>query len=215
MPLKKQETLPRLDPRAPLVLDTRELGRRPGSMRRLSRTVPAPAGMGIPVLGVPEGEPVHLDLRLEAVMEGVLVSGSASTRVVGECVRCLDPIEQELETGLQELYVYPNEQSTGRAVEDDDEDEVRRLDGVLLDLEPALRDAIIIDLPLQPVCREDCPGLCATCGARLADEPGHGHEVRDIRWAALAGLQQDADRREDGTSHTISDSSRDTDPEKR
>lgn len=211
MPVKKQETQPRLDPRAPLVLDTRELGRRPGSMRRISRTVPAPAGVGIPVLAVPEGEPIHLDLRLEAVMEGVLVSGSATTRVVGECVRCLDPIEQELAVGLQELYAYPDEQTPGqrygRGGAEDDEDEVRQLDGVLLDLEPALRDAIIVELPLQPVCREDCPGLCVTCGARLADDPGHGHETVDARWAALVALQ--------GGDGTAGGSSSDTNSETR
>ena len=73
-------TLSKLDPRAPLVLDTRELGRRPGSQREVSRTVPAPADLGIEVLGVPEGSPVELDLRLEAVMEGVLVTGTAHSR---------------------------------------------------------------------------------------------------------------------------------------
>jgi uncharacterized protein len=78
-----------LDPRAPLVLDTRELGRRPGSQHQVKRTVPAPADLGIEVLRVPEGSPVDLDLRLEAVMEGVLVTGSASAELAGECARCL------------------------------------------------------------------------------------------------------------------------------
>ena len=83
-----------LDPRAPLVLDTRELGRRPGSQLEMVRTVPAPAELGIEVLHVPEGSPVELDLRLEAVMEGVLVSGSATAELDGECARCLDTIEE-------------------------------------------------------------------------------------------------------------------------
>ena len=74
----ESDALSKLDPRAPLVLDTRELGRRPGSQREVSRTVPAPADLGIEVLGVPEGSPVEVDLRLEAVMEGVLVTGTAS-----------------------------------------------------------------------------------------------------------------------------------------
>ncbi len=94
-----------LDPRAPLVLDTRELGRRPGSQLELVRTVPAPAELGIEVLHVPEGSPVELDLRLEAVMEGVLVSGSATAELDGECARCLEPIEDEISVRLQELFV--------------------------------------------------------------------------------------------------------------
>ena len=73
-----------LDPRAPLVLDTRELGRRAGSQREVSPTVPAPADLGIEVLRVVEGSPVDLDLRLEAVLEGVLVSGTAAAALEGE-----------------------------------------------------------------------------------------------------------------------------------
>ena len=99
-------SLSNLDPRAPLVLDTRELGRRPGSQREVSRSVPAPADLGIEVLRVPEGSPVELDLRLEAVMEGVLVTGTARAGLEGECVRCLGPIADEIEVDLQELYVY-------------------------------------------------------------------------------------------------------------
>ncbi|HMY09047.1 MAG TPA: DUF177 domain-containing protein, partial [Marmoricola sp.] len=95
-----------LDPRAPLVLDTRELGRRPGSQRKLSLEVPAPAQLGIEFLGVPEGDPVYLDLRLEAVMEGVLLTGTATATLVGECVRCLGAISDESRVALQELYTY-------------------------------------------------------------------------------------------------------------
>jgi uncharacterized protein len=177
-----------LDPRAPLVLDTRELGRRPGSQREVFRQVPAPADLGIEVLGVPEGAPVDLDLRLEAVMEGVLVTGSATAALEGECVRCLEPITEELVTRFQELFVYDDQDDQP----DEDDDEVSRLEGDLLDLEPLLRDAVVLALPFQPLCEDDCPGLCTECGARLADDPEHSHEAPiDPRWAGLAALQQD------------------------
>ncbi len=78
MPEESRRATTRLDPRSPLVLDTRELGRRPGSMRSLSRSVPAPADLGVEVLGVPEGSALELDLRLESVVEGVLVSGTVT-----------------------------------------------------------------------------------------------------------------------------------------
>jgi uncharacterized protein len=173
-----------LDPRDPLVLDTRELGRRPGSMRRVQRTIPAPEGLGFEFIGVPEGAELTLDLRLEAVMEGVLVSGPVRALASGECGRCLDPVTIPVEVELIELYTYP-----GNEVPGDDED-VGQLVGDFIDLEPRLRDAVVLGLPLKPVCSEDCPGLCATCGARLADEPpGHTHEQIDPRWSALQGLQ--------------------------
>ena len=183
-------SLSKLDPRAPLVLDTRELGRRPGSQREVSRSVPAPADLGIEVLHVPEGSPVDLDLRLEAVMEGVLVTGTAMAVLEGECVRCLEPIDDDVEVELQELYVYDDLDT-----DPDEDDEVSRLQDDLVGLEPLLRDAVVLALPFQPLCQPDCPGLCVECGARLADDPDHRHEAPvDPRWAALAELQQDDPR---------------------
>ena len=179
-----------LDPRAPLVLDTRELGRRPGSQRQVSFTAPAPADLGIEVLRVPEGSPVDFDLRLEAVMEGVLVTGSAHAELAGECVRCLEPLTDEVDADLQELFVYEESDSAPDAEDAD----VSRLEGDLLDLEPLLRDAVVLSLPFQPLCRDDCPGLCTECGARLADDPDHQHDdAIDPRWAALRGLGQETD----------------------
>ncbi|MCY7401376.1 MAG: DUF177 domain-containing protein [Nocardioides sp.] len=188
-----------LDPRAPLVLDTRELGRRPGSQREVELSVPAPAELGIEVLRVPEGSPVELDLRLEAVMEGVLLTGTATAALEGECVRCLEPIEDDILARLQELYVYPEQHD--RAAEHDDrdlDDETSRLDDDQIDLEPLLRDAVVLALPFQPLCREDCPGLCTECGARLADDPDHAHEAPiDPRWASLDQLTHDTTHDQD------------------
>jgi uncharacterized protein len=179
----------RLDPRAPLVLDTRELGRRPGSQRLRSFSAPAPADLGIEVLRVPEGSPVAFELRLEAVMEGVLVTGEAQADLVGECARCLEGIRDEIVADFQELYVY-EESDTAATAEDDD---TRRLEGDLIDLEPLLRDAVVLALPFQPLCRDDCPGLCVECGARLADDPDHRHdEPIDPRWAKLQALDEQA-----------------------
>ncbi|MCW2543633.1 MAG: DNA-binding protein [Frankiales bacterium] len=175
----------RLDPRQPLVLDTRELGRRPGSMQRVQLSVPAPEGLGlVDLVGVPVGADLALDLRLESVMDGVLVSGTVTGPVSGECGRCLGPISDELTVTIQELFVYP-EASTHH----DDEDEVAQLQGELLDLTPTLRDAVVLALPLNPLCQEDCLGLCPTCGERLEDLPtDHAHDTTDPRWGALEGL---------------------------
>ena len=150
----------------------------------MKRTVPAPADLGIEVLRVPEGSQVELDLRLEAVMEGVLVTGTARAGLEGECVRCLGPIDDEIEVDLQELYVYDDQEH-----DPDEDDEASKLMHDMLDLESLLRDAVVLALPFQPLCRPDCPGLCVECGARLADDPDHAHEEPvDPRWAALADV---------------------------
>jgi uncharacterized protein len=183
----------RLDPRKPLILDTRELGRRAGSMRRVRFPAPAPADLGVELIGVPVGSAIDLDLRLESVMEGVLVSGTATVQLAGECGRCLEPVADTLTVDLQELFAYP-ESSTDQTA---DEDEAARMEGDFLDLEPALRDAVVLALPLTPLCREDCAGLCAECGERLDDLPeDHSHDAPDARWSGLQDLFGQTDNQE-------------------
>jgi uncharacterized protein len=187
-----------LDPRSPLVFDTKSLGRRPGSMEQLQRTVEAPADLGTDVIAVPEGAPVELDLRLESVVEGVLVTGSASATATGACVRCLDAVDLPVDVAFQELFAYADRAAHHREVgADEDETEGHTLEGDLFDLEPVLRDAVVPALPFQPVCRADCPGLCSECGARLADDPEHHHEVIDPRWSALQALTSGEPQNED------------------
>jgi uncharacterized protein len=164
-------------------VDLRELGRRAGSMHELERTLPAPGDWRVELIGVPEGAEVSLRLRLESVMEGVLVSGEVEVPVVGSCARCLEPIEDTLELDVQELFAY--EGSTTEATSE--EDEVRRVEGEHIDLEPMVRDLVVLSLPLAPTCTEDCAGLCVDCGQRLDDLPAdHTHEQLDPRWAGLA-----------------------------
>ncbi|MEQ4302386.1 YceD family protein [Plantactinospora sp. B6F1] len=174
-----------LNPRSPLVLDTRELPRRPGVLRTVNRTVAAPADLGVELIGVPEGADLNLDLRLESVSEGVLVSGTVTGPIEGECGRCLRRITDSLVVPIQELYAY--EHST--TDETTEEDEVGRMQGDLIDLEPALRDAVVLALPTNPVCREDCPGLCPECGVHRDELPAeHSHQLVDPRWAGLSQL---------------------------
>ena len=180
----------RLNPRLPLVFDTRELSRRAGSMLEVQRTVPAPDDLGdIDLIGIPPGQPIELDLRLESVMEGVLVTGSADATATGACVRCLDPVTRHVGARFQELFAYPDRAAHHQEVAtEDDDDDVYELVGDLFDLEPVLRDAMVPAMPFQPVCRSDCPGLCSECGAHLAEDPMHHHDQLDPRWAALQNI---------------------------
>jgi uncharacterized protein len=189
-------------------VDLRELGRRAGSMREWDKTLPAQAGWGVEMIGVPEGAPVHLQLRLESVMEGVLVSGTVDVPVTGQCARCLDPVEDTVSLDVQELYAY--EGSTTEATSG--EDEVRRIEGEQLDLAPLVRDTVVLTLPLSPTCTPDCAGLCVDCGERLDDLPAdHSHEVIDPRFAGLAArfanltdstTNDDADGTQQGSGST-------------
>src|SRR3954468_17868494 len=170
---------PHLNPRSPLVLETRDLPRRPGALHAVKRQVPAPQDLGLELIGVPLGAELDLQLRMESVSEGVLVSGTVTGPLVGECGRCLRPISDTMEVPIQEFYAY--EHST--TDETTDEDEVGRLQGDLIDLEPALRDAVVLALPTNPLCRDDCPGLCPECGVPRDELPvDHHHPVRDARW---------------------------------
>ncbi len=179
-----------LDPRAPLVLDTRELPRRPGALRTVERVVSAPSDLGLEMIGVPAGAELGLDLRLESVSEGVLVSGTVHVPVTGECGRCLRPISDSVDVNVQELYAYANSVTD----ETTEEDEIGRVQGDLIDLEPAVRDAVVLELPTNPVCRADCPGLCPECGGLLDDLPAdHKHEQVDARWAALSELNREGE----------------------
>jgi len=169
---------------SPFVLDVHDLDRRPGTMRHLRQTVPAPVDLGTVVIGVPTGDDLDLDLRLESVMEGILVSGTVRARAVGECVRCLEEVVEDVDAGLQQLYAYPERAQA--AAEDGDEEDVPVLEADHVDIETAVRDAVIPTLSFRPLCTPDCPGLCPECGARLAEAgPDHTHETIDPRWADL------------------------------
>lgn len=171
------------DHASPWVIDVRPLGRRPGNHKPMQLQVPVGTPIGNDVIRVPTGAELDLDLRLESVTEGVLVSGEAFGTAVGECSRCLVALEQDVAITLRELFVYPGSTTD----ETTEEDELPRVQDDLLELEPLVRDEIVLALPQVPLCRPECPGLCPGCGERFDDlEQGHIHEILDPRWAALA-----------------------------
>jgi uncharacterized protein len=170
---------------AGFVLDVRSLGRAPGSMRELRRTVTTTERLGLDLVGVPVGAEVELDLRLQSVSEGVLVTGTLEAPVTGECSRCLEPFTDTVRLSLTELFAYPHSATDQTS----SEDEVYRMSDDLIDLEPLVVDQLGVELPLQPLCSPDCAGLCPECGVRMAIAGSdHGHEILDPRWAGLANF---------------------------
>ncbi len=173
------------------VFDTRELVRSPGAMRTVNCTVQTPSVIGTEVIAIPEQAPVTLHMRMESVVEGVLATVDVRADASGQCARCLDDVGLAVDVTVQELFAYPNRADHRVEVGDTEQDEDGyRLTHDLLDLEPMVRDAVVTSLPFQPLCRSDCPGLCAQCGARLEDDPNHAHQNIDPRWSALAQFSQ-------------------------
>lgn len=176
-----------------LSVEVKELRGHPGAQETFARTVPVPTEFSTVLIGLPEGEDLELDLRLESVHEGVLVTGTAAARAAGQCARCLDELSYPLTVDVMQLFTYPERAEPGA----DEEDERFVSEDLAIELEPMLRDLMVSALPFQPVCREDCPGLCSQCGFRLEDDPQHAHEQIDPRWAALTGLAEDLEGSED------------------
>jgi uncharacterized protein len=171
-------------PAAAMTIDITRLGRRPGAMVTLRDTVPSPSRIGLDMISIQQGAPLELDLRVESVSEGVLVTGTVAGPTVGECVRCLSAVNGRVQVGLTELFAYPG--STTEATTE--EDEVGHIVDDKIDLEQSVIDAVGLELPFSPVCSPDCPGLCPECGVALGSEPGHDHDRVDPRWAKLTQM---------------------------
>jgi uncharacterized protein len=180
--------------KSPYTVSVVDIVHRPGEMREKSIDVTVDDDMGNAVIGVRTGSKLHIDARLESLHDGILVSGEVEAVAEGECVRCLIEVSVPVEVEFAELFAYSFDEAFDYAVQDDH-----------VDLEPLVRDAVVLSLPFQPVCQEDCLGLCPECGVRLLDNPGHEHEAPvDPRWAALAGLDgmTSEDTVAPGTKHT-------------
>ena len=174
-----------------------DLPRRAGEMREYSLDIPVTERIGIDVIAVLPGEELHIDMRLESVTQGILVSGQLSAIADGECIRCLEPVEFDIDRQIQELYRYAPEKAhtkaeRKRAREEEDDlelDDELMVDGEVIDLEGPIRDAIVLALPIHPLCDLNCPGLCPGCGVKWSYLPtDHAHQVIDARWSGLAGL---------------------------
>jgi DUF177 domain-containing protein len=181
---RQHSTTAQRHPTSPMTVDITRLGRRPGAMVTLRETVASPSRIGLDMIAIEAGAPMELDLQIQSVSEGVLVTGTVTAPTVGECARCLVPVNGRVQVGLTELFAYPD--STTEATTE--EGEVGRVVDDRIDLQQPIVDAVGLELPFSPVCEPDCPGLCPECGVALASEPGHQHDRIDPRWAKLTQL---------------------------
>ena len=165
--------------RSELVFDLRSMGllQKPGEWDRVEITAPAPEDLRIEVIGVAEGTPMDLKLMFESVVEGIYVSGTVSATATGQDVRTLEELELPITVDINELYLYTPEPG-------DEESYV--IDHGRLDLEPAIRDAVVMALPFSPVKDPDTDGdFHYTVGEPAEDVV---EDTADPRWSALKSL---------------------------
>jgi uncharacterized protein len=161
-------------------VDVRDLLEEPGASRRVSLQETF-EDMGTELARVPASDPVRIDVLLESVVEGILVSGPLSGRVAYRCARCLKDFSGDFRHEVRELF----------AADDGGDDDRYPVAEGRIDLEPMVRDAVVLSLPFSPLCRQDCLGLCPRCGRdRNLDECACGPET-DPRWADLDQLRLD------------------------
>ena len=172
-----------------------QVASRPGQSKPIDTVFPAPSGIGDDIVGVREGADVRVVGSFDSIVDGLVFTGRVEAPLTAECTRCLKPIDPDWTVNATLFFPYDapgaddgrgNGEVEIIAGEDEAED-VYPLssDGAFADMESPLRDTLVEALPLQPLCREDCLGLCPQCGVDLNEDPDHHHDVTDIRFAAL------------------------------
>ena len=162
----------------PLVVGVKDLVHQAGEMRELTLELVAPEKYGEAMATVPGGTPMTLELRLEGLHEGILATGDLVVDASAEGVRCLDPFSFELRVDFQELFAYSSTDSDSYTVANDS-----------VDLGSIIRDAVVLELPFQPVCASECFGLDPVTGEKRTAPPAQSEtEEIDPRWQELSKL---------------------------
>jgi len=129
---------------------------------------------------VPDGGEVIFDGTVESIPKGIVASGRVTTTWEGVCRRCAVDVGGEIDVAVRERFIE-------KAAP---EDEAYLLKGDLVDLGPMIRDAVVLELPIAPLCHEGCKGLCTQCGADLNEGPCGCEAPGDPRWATLDVLRR-------------------------
>lgn len=178
-----------MDKRSAFALSLIDLPRTEGAARDYEFEFPTPADFGGEMLGIPQGAPLTTNFNLQSVSEGVYLQGSVQATATGRCVRCLTDFTLEMDEQLAELIFYPEKIPPLIEEGDEEAEDFPIIDGDHIDLEPILRDALVLAMPFTPTCKPDCGGLCSECGQKWDELPeDHHHEVLDPRFAALDAL---------------------------
>ena len=199
---------------SPWAVSVAQVASRPGQSKEIDATFPAPSGIGDEIVGVDEGADVSVVGSFDSIVDGLILNARISAPVHAECTRCLKPIDEDWPVDVTVFFPYESGQDKangkgGKSKQDDEIDIIAGEDesedtypllenGAFADIEAMIRDTLVESLPLQPLCRPDCRGLCSQCGADLNEDPDHHHDVTDIRFAGLAGLKAQLEAEQNG-----------------
>lgn len=172
------------------LLDIHELPRRAGEYREYRLDLLLESPLGLDLISIDRGERIFVEISATSVDEGVLIRANLRGMAKGECARCLEPVSIDVNQDFDELFEYPSKASA-LSKDEIETDEILRVEDDHVDLATPIRDAILLALPVNPLCAPDCPGLCSHCGVALRDvEQGHAHDQPDQRWSALSALAE-------------------------
>lgn len=142
----------------------------------------------------------RFEVSLQSLHEGILVTLRGTVPTDAQCSRCLDPVAGTVEVNETQMFFYPGAREAARQEGDEEWEDILEVSAEdEVDLEPVLRDALVLGMETLPLCRPDCQGLCPDCGEKFADlPPNHHHEVLDPRWAVLGDLANELRAQEAG-----------------
>ncbi|AKV55982.1 hypothetical protein BACT_1300 [Bifidobacterium actinocoloniiforme DSM 22766] len=194
---------------SPWAIPVAQVAQRAGQSKPIDADFPAPSGIGDAIVGVTEGEPVHLSGSMDSIVDGLILNARLSAPVHAECTRCLKPLSGPRELDVVAFFPFedPREQRqlqgeveivAGEEEADDGNTYPLADSGTVTDIEALLRDNLVEALPFKALCKPDCRGLCPQCGVNLNEHPDHHHEVSDDRFAALTSFKARLEREAQG-----------------
>ena len=155
-----------------------QVASRPGQSSPVDADFPAPSGIGDAIVGVTEGEPIHVNGAFDSIVDGLVFHAHITAPVHAECTRCLKPLQHDWGTDVTAFFPYSykedeTDDDTDIIAGEEESEDTYPLspDGCFADLEALLRDTFAESLPLQPLCQPDCKGLCPQCGINLNEHP--------------------------------------------
>ena len=180
-----------------------QVGSRAGQTMQVDRDFPAPGGIGDSIVGVKEGEPIHVNGQFDSIIDGLIFTGTFTAPVTAVCARCDRDLSGDWSEQVTAFFPYEdadagktkNEDVEIIAGEEESGDTYPLIDnGAFANIEPLLRDTFVSALPINTLCKPDCKGLCPQCGLDLNESPEHVHEVTDLRFADLEALKEQLER---------------------
>ncbi|PWG59972.1 YceD family protein [Bifidobacterium catulorum] len=200
---------------SPWAIPVAQVAARPGQSKAIDQDFPAPDGIGDEVISVRKDADVHVDGSFDSIVDGLIFNGAVTAPITAECSRCLKPLNASHTIHVTAFFPYAPDahdqhrggKGKGEEVDiiagEEESDDFYPLAGnnTFADIESLLRDNLVEALPLKPLCRPDCRGLCPQCGIDLNEEPDHHHDVPDIRWSALESLKARLEAEQGGESN--------------